>query len=84
MVQLFSSSDPGVQKAADLQLVEERRRQRMSCRPAVLVEEFLPEDCLQTRKTLTGAVKILVRGDEADAMARGWEGNSPELWVKAL
>jgi len=97
MVQLFSSSDPGVRKAADLLLVEERKRQRMSFRPAMLVDELLPEDRSQNRKSLTRAVKTLLREDEADErhqqlcqlpaqgqMAREWEENSPELWVKAV
>ena len=66
MVQLFSSSDPGVRKAADLLLVEERKRQRKSFRPAALVDELLPEDRSQSRKTLTRAVKTLLREDEAD------------------
>ena len=66
MVQLFSSSNPGVHKAADLLLVEERKRQRKSFRPAALVDELLPEDRSQSQKTLTRAVKTLLREDEAD------------------
>ena len=66
MVKLFSSSDPGVRKAADLLLVEERKRQRMSFRPAVLVDELLSEDRSQSRKTLTRAVKTLLREDKAN------------------
>jgi hypothetical protein len=36
MVQVLKSSDPGVRKAANLQLEEERKKQRVKFRPAVL------------------------------------------------
>jgi hypothetical protein len=35
MVQVLKSSDPGVRKAANLQLEEERKKQRVKSRPAV-------------------------------------------------
>ena len=94
MVQHFRSNDPGVRKAADLRLREERERLRMKFRPAVLVDRHLHAGYSQSR---IGAVKTTLREDEADErherlcqlpsqgeMARTWEGKSPDLWVKAV
>ena len=44
MVQLFRSTDPGVRKAADLCLLEERRGQRLKFKPAMFVHDLLPEN----------------------------------------
>ena len=41
MVQLFRSHDPGVRKAADFRLAEERERQRMKFRPADMVDSII-------------------------------------------
>ena len=44
MVQLFTSSDPGVRKAADFHLVEERKSQRVRFKPATFVNELRAVD----------------------------------------
>ena len=41
MVQLVTSSDPGVRQAAELHLEEERRNRRRKFKPAQLVEDLL-------------------------------------------
>ena len=97
MVQLIMSHDPGVRKVADLRLLEERKRQRMKFRPAVLVDSIRTQDHLQSRRALTGAVKTILAEDEDEGlhlslcqlpaqgeMARAWEDNSPVLWVRAV
>ena len=97
MVQLFTSSDPGVRKAASLRLEEERRRQRMKFQPAGLVGELLSGAQPQSRRALTRAAKNILAEEEVDErhhdlcqlpvqgeMARSWEETSPELWVKAV
>ena len=97
MVQLITSHDPGVRKVADLRLLEERKRQRMKFRPAVLVDSIRTQDHPQSRRALTGAVKTLLAEDEDEGlhlslcqlpaqgeMARAWEDNSPVLWVRAV
>ena len=48
MVQLLTSLDPGVRKAGDLHLVEERARQRLKFRPASLVDSILSQDHSQS------------------------------------
>ena len=97
MVQLFTSGDKGVRKAADLCLVEERGKQRMKFKPATLVDSVLSNHPSQSRRTLTGATKTLLVEDEVaqrhqdlcllpsqGEMTRCWEENSPQLWVKAI
>ena len=97
MVQLITFHDPGVRKVADLRLLEERKRQRMKFRPAVLVDSIRTQDHPQSRRALTGAVKTLLAEDEDEGlhlslcqlpaqgeMARAWEDNSPVLWVRAV
>jgi hypothetical protein len=44
MVQVLKSSDPGVRKAANLQLEEERKKQRVKFRPAVLAANIRAEN----------------------------------------
>ena len=96
MAQLFRSTDPGVRKAADLRLLEERRGQRLKFKPATFVHDLLPETQFQSRRALSGAAKTLISGEEADhqhqhlfqlsaqgKMARSWADSSPQLWVKA-
>ena len=60
MVQLFMSSDPGVRKVADLQLVEERKRLRAKFKPAMLVDNLRSADRAQCRRALSGAAKIML------------------------
>ena len=96
MVQLFMSGDPGVRKAADLQLEDEREKQQSKFKPAMFVDD-LRIDRAQTRRALSGAVKTLLAEEEADQnhlhlcqlssqreMARAWGESSPQLWVKAV
>ena len=97
MAQLFTSTDPGVRKAAHLCLLAEREKQRVQFKPAALVDEIRSVDPTQSRQTLSRATKTLLAEEEADTrhqqlcklptqgeMARQWEGNSPDLWVKAV
>ena len=63
MVQLLMSHDPGVRKAADLRLQEEKKRQRMKLKPAAFVQD-LP----QSRRALTGAVKTILAEEEDDVL----------------
>ena len=97
MVQFFTSSDPGVRKAADLRLEEERKSQRMKFQPAEFVEELLSGVQPHSRCALTRAAKNILTEEEVDErhqvlcqlpvqgeMARLWEETSPELWVKAV
>ena len=64
MVQLFSSSDPGVRKAADLRLEDEGGRQRVKFRPAALVDSIMKENPSQRRKAYSGAAKTLLAEEE--------------------
>ena len=93
MVQLLTSLDPGVRKAGDLQLVEERARQRLKFRPASLVDSILSQDHSQSRRALKKATKAILQEEEDNEryqqlcqlpaqgeMARAWK----ELWVKAV
>jgi hypothetical protein len=97
MVQLLTSLDPGVRKAGDLHLVEERARRRLKFRPAVLVESILSQDHSQSRRALKRATKAIIQEEEDDErhrhlcqlpsqgeMARSWKESSPELWVEAV
>ena len=96
MVQLFRSHDPGVRKAADFRLAEERGRQRIKFRPAYLVDSIISEDHHQSSKALSAVSKtLLVEAEDYEKhqslcklslqgeMARSWEGSSPELWARA-
>ena len=97
MVQLLMSHDPGVRKAADLHLKEEKKRQRMKFKPAAFVDSTRVQDLPQSCRALTGAVKTILAEEEDDVlhqslcqlsaqgeMARAWEESSPDLWVRAL
>ena len=97
MVQLFISSDPGVRKAADLKLDDERKRLRAKFRPAMLIDDLRSADHAQSRRALSGAAKTMISEEEANQnylhlsqlpaqgeMARSWGDTSPELWVKAV
>ena len=66
MVQLFTSSDPGVRKAADLRLEEERKSQRMKFQPAEFVEELLSGVQPHSRCALTRAAKNILTEEEVD------------------
>ena len=93
-VQLLTSLDPGVRKAGDLHLVEERARQRLKFRPASLVDSILSQDHSQSRRALKKATKAILQEEEDNEryqqlcqlpeMARAWKESSPELWVKAV
>ena len=95
MVQLLTSSDPGICKAGDLQLVEERVRQRLKFRPAAsLVETIISQDHFRSRQALTKAIiteeddeerhKQLSQLPAQGEMVRAWNENSPELLVRAV
>ena len=97
MVQLFRFTDPGVRKAADLRLLEERKRQRSNFKPAMFIHDLLPQTQSQSQRALSGAAKTLISEEEADQqnkhlsqlsaqgkMARLWGDSSPQLWVKAM
>ena len=92
MVQLITSQDPGVRKVADLRLLEEKKRQRIKFRPAVLEDSIQTQDHPQSRRALTGAVKTLLSEEEDDGlhlslcqlpaqgeMTRAWEESTPDL-----
>ena len=96
MVQLLTSHDAGVRKAADLRLVEEKGKKRLKFRPAALVDSICSQDTPQSRKVLTRAAKTLLTDEEDDErhqslcqlqiqgeMARSWEVTSPDTWMKA-
>ena len=97
MVQLVTSSDPVVRKAAELHLEEERRVQRRKFLPAQLVEDLMSGGLSQSRRTVSRAAKTIIAEEEGDKrhqdlcklpaqgeMARSWEESSPDLWVKAV
>ena len=64
MVQLLTSRDPGVRKAADLRLAEEEARQRLKFRPAAMVNSILTQEPSQSRRALTGAAKTFLAEEE--------------------
>ena len=97
MVQLFTSSDPGVRHTAHSQLQEESGSQRVSFEPAVRVDEIISQGHYQSRRVLTGAVKSLLAEEDAEMRldqlcslpvqgdtARRWDCCAAELWVKAV
>ena len=89
--------DPGVCQAAHLLLTKERKKSRVKIKPAVLVDEIRAQDPSRKRQALAGAAKSLLAEEDVEGrhehlcnlptqgqMARCWEGNSPELWVRAV
>ena len=97
MAQLFSSTNPGVCQAAHLLLTEKRKKSRVKFKPAVLVDEIRAQDPSRKRQALAAAAKSFLAEEDADGrhehlcslhtqgqMAWCWEGNSPELWVRAV
>ena len=97
MVQLLTSSDPGICKAGDLQLVEKRVRQRLKFRPAAsLVETIISQDHFWSRQALRRVTKAIITEEDDEErhkqlsqlpaqgeMVRVWNENSPELLVSA-
>ena len=99
MVQLLTSRDPGVRKAANLRLAEEEARQRLKFRPAAMVNSILTQEPSKSRRALTGAAKTFLAEEEDEErhqalcqlpaqgeMARVW-GNtcsSQVLWARAV
>ena len=86
MVQLLSSHDAGVRKAADLRLVEEKGKKRLKFRPAALVDSIRSQDPPRNRRALTRAAMTLLTDEEDDErhqslcqlhtqgeMAQSWE-----------
>ena len=99
MVQLRSSSNPGVCKVAEIDLDQERVSQRrvFKLKPATLVAELRASNHSQSQNALAGAAKTLIAEEEADQwqtalcelpaqgdMARKWGEASPDIWVKAV
>ena len=97
MIQLLTSHDPGVRQAGDLQLAEERARQHLNFRPASLANSTICQNQHLSRKALKRGVQTIVQTEEVEErhkqlcqlpaqgeMARAWDENSPELWVRAL
>ena len=98
MAQLFTSADTGVRKAASLSLKAEQGSQRMTFRPAAMVENIRGVNGIaDNRKSLLRAVKSSLAEEEViilhqlltnlpaqGEMARCWEHNSPTVWVKAV
>ena len=66
MVQLFTSQDSGVRKAADLRLAEEKGRKRLRFRPATFVYSLRSQDHTQSRRALSGAAKTMLKEEEND------------------
>ena len=86
MVQLLTSHDAGVRKAADLRLVEEKGKKRLKFRPAALVDSIRSQDPPRNRRALTRAAMTLLTDEEDDErhqslcqlhtqgeMAQSWE-----------
>jgi len=97
MAQLLTSSDPGVRKAGDLHLEEERARQSLKFRPASLVEAIISQDHSRSRQALRRVTKAIITEEDDEEkhqqlsqlpaqgeMVRAWNENSPELWVRAV
>ena len=93
MVQLFTSQDSGVRKAADLRLAEEKGRKRLRFRPATFVYSLHSQDHTLSCRALSGAAQTMLKEEEDDERlqalcqlpAQGemfnlWEDTSPELW----
>ena len=96
---LYSRSHLMIQesrKVADLWLLEEKKRQRMKFRPAVLVDSIQMKDCtpravepwqvrsrlfcLRKRTMHLSLCQLPAKGE----MARAWEESSTDLWVRAV
>ena len=97
MTQLLLSSDPGVRKAAVLQLEVEKKNRRMKFKPASLVESIIQQSSGSSRRAVKGAAKSHLTEEEDNhrhqslcqlpaqgEMARAWEESSPALWVVAV
>jgi hypothetical protein len=97
MVQLFTSRDQSVRKAAELHLEEERKSLRAKYRPAEFVDNLLSSDQFTNQRTVARAAKTIITEEDADerhqslcqlpaqgGMARSWEETSPELWVRTV
>ena len=97
MVQLQPSSDPGVRKAAKIDLDQERVSLGRVFKPATLVAELRASNNSRSQRALAGAAKTLIAEEEADQwqtalcelpaqgdMARRWDEASPDIWVKAV
>ena len=66
IVQLVTSSDPGVRKAAELQLEEEKRNQQRKFWPVQLVKDLLSGDQFQSRHTTLRAARVVLAEEEVD------------------
>ena len=84
MVQLFTSRDPSVRKAAELHLEEERKSLRAKYRPAEFVDDLLSCDQFHKSAHCDERLQFLCQLTAQGGMARSWEETSPELWVKAV
>ena len=97
MTQLFCSTDAGIHHVAKLQLQDERGKKRQKFKPATLVDDLRAQDPPKTRKGRARAAKAFLATEEADErseqlcslpvqgdMARRFEGNAAELWVRAV
>ena len=95
MTQLLLSSDPGVRKAAVLQLEVEKKNRRMKFKPASLVESIIQQSSGSNCRAVKGAAKSHLTEEEDNhrhqslcqlpgEMAKAWEESSPPLWVVAV
>ena len=97
MTQLFCSTGAGIHHVAKLQLQDERGKKRQKFKPATLVDDLRAQDPPKTRKGLARAAKAFLATEKADErseqlcslpvqgdMARRFEGNAAELWVRAV
>ena len=66
MVQLFTSQDAGVRKAADLHLMEEKEKKRLKFQPAALVDSIHSQHPPRSHQGLTCAAKTLLGQEEDD------------------
>ena len=97
MAQLLTSGDPGVRSAANLLVLDEEKTKRSRLTPAVFVNGIRELEPPKSKQALARSAKSLVAEEDNDKrhqdlcslaiqgdMARRWEGNSPQLWVKAV
>ena len=66
IVQLLTSQDAGVWKAADLYLVEEKEKKRLKFRSAALVDSIRSQHPPRSCQGLTRAAKTLLSQEEDD------------------
>jgi len=66
MVQLFTSDDPGVCRAAYLLLQEEERAQRTRFKPTVFVNEIRAVGPSKSRQALAKTVQSLLEEEDAE------------------